>query len=279
MRESRRILLVAATVCLCGPGAGPARAETRIYVPEPGATVTFVNYGLGINETDYLLGGALAVEVDGSFVRALPFGLTVRAEGPPGAEADPWPGSVGDDLFGTLAGDGGLSLDGATAQGLATSFLLAPAGGSTTEVRFSGLIEGIYGDDTAFWSWTDVPLRLAATTEAAVVPGGRFLVAATWSDGRGGSGVAHGRAITRDGVVLWFFSPDNPELTVKVLDACVPFGRFWVFAAGLTNVGVELQVTDRWTDTTRTYGSAPGTPFAPVQATDAFATCSLPAPS
>ncbi len=37
----------------------------------------------------------------------------------------------------------------------------------------------------------------------------------------------------------WFFSLNDVELAVKVLDACeTPFESFWGFAAGLTDVGV-----------------------------------------
>jgi len=41
----------------------------------------------------------------------------------------------------------------------------------------------------------------------------------------------------------------------------------------LTNIEVELRVTDTQSGTIRTYRNALGTPFAPVQDTDAFATC------
>ena len=79
--------------------------------------------------------------------------------------------------------------------------------------------------------------------------------------------------LTDDTGYLWFFNPDNVEVVVKVLDACEPFGRFWVFAGGLTNVEVDLTVTDSTTGQTNTYHNNLNEPFAPIQDTDAFATC------
>jgi hypothetical protein len=61
---------------------------------------------------------------------------------------------------------------------------------------------------------------------------------------------------------------------VKVLGACSsPFPRFWVFAAGLTNVGVEITVTDTANGTVRRYENPIGMSFEPLQDTNAFATC------
>lgn len=75
--------------------------------------------------------------------------------------------------------------------------------------------------------------------------------------------------------VFFFFDPDNIEMVVKVLDACnlEGFNSFWVFAGGLTNVEVELTVTDTQTGQIKTYSNPLNTPFQPIQDTQAFATC------
>lgn len=100
---------------------------------------------------------------------------------------------------------------------------------------------------------------------------GRFRVQVEWTDPTGNGGLAHAEQITDDSGELWFFQPDNVELLVKVIDACVlPFDRFWVFAAGLTNVEVTLTVTDTATGVTRTYANPQGNPFDPVLDTAAF---------
>ncbi|MEM8930307.1 MAG: carboxypeptidase-like regulatory domain-containing protein [Acidobacteriota bacterium] len=103
---------------------------------------------------------------------------------------------------------------------------------------------------------------------------GRFRVQATWRDADGVFDFGRVREITGDTGYFWFFDEDNVEVVVKVLDACTPpFDRYWVFAAGLTDVEVGLIVTDTLTEETRTYENVLGTPFEPVLDTDAFATC------
>ena len=67
-----------------------------------------------------------------------------------------------------------------------------------------------------------------------------------------------GRAVRlgSDSGYFWFFDPTNPEIFVKVLDACVaPFERYWVFAAGLTDVETRLTVVDSatWKDSALSY--------------------------
>ncbi len=103
----------------------------------------------------------------------------------------------------------------------------------------------------------------------------RFSVRATWTDFVGETGAARADSKLTDATgTFWFFGPENVELVVKVLDACVePFNRFWVFAGGLTNVGVELNIFDTQTGQTRIYSSRLGEAFAPIQDTDAFDTC------
>ncbi|MEA2694465.1 MAG: hypothetical protein QOJ16_3852 [Acidobacteriota bacterium] len=103
--------------------------------------------------------------------------------------------------------------------------------------------------------------------------GNRFQVVATWRTADGGSGVGHAIPLTADTGAFWFFAPGNVELLVKVLNACTPFGRFWVFAAGLTNVEVQVAVTDFATGKVETYTNAQRQAFIPVQDTGAFADC------
>jgi hypothetical protein len=95
-----------------------------------------------------------------------------------------------------------------------------------------------------------------------------FSVMVEWRDDRGGSGVATPITFDDRSGHFWFFRPDNPELLVKTIDACEPFGRWWFFAAGLTNVEVTLRVEGPGGE--RTYTSTAGEPFAPILDTDAF---------
>jgi hypothetical protein len=94
------------------------------------------------------------------------------------------------------------------------------------------------------------------------------------SSGEGGAipllslGITHGGA-------FWFFSPDNPEVLVKVLNACGVNEKFWVFATAGTNVAFTLHVEDTTTLTTKTYTNADNTVAEPVQDTSAFS-CGTP---
>jgi hypothetical protein len=111
---------------------------------------------------------------------------------------------------------------------------------------------------------------------------GRFKVSATWEDFIGGSGDAHPILASKESGEFWFFGPGNTELLVKVIDACAEATpRFWVFAAGLTNVGVTLTVQDTQSPGVppKVYENPVGTPFAPILDTDAFATCSPQTPA
>ncbi|MEM7355509.1 MAG: carboxypeptidase regulatory-like domain-containing protein, partial [Acidobacteriota bacterium] len=102
----------------------------------------------------------------------------------------------------------------------------------------------------------------------------RFRVEVSWRDFMGQSGDGQGFELTSDTGYFWFFDPLNVELVIKVLDGCFdPFDTFWVFAGGLTDVEVDLTVTDTVTDEVRTYGNALGNAFAPIQDLAAFATC------
>lgn len=104
---------------------------------------------------------------------------------------------------------------------------------------------------------------------------GRFRVSASFETATG-SGVGQGMALSDDSGTFWFFSPENIELVVKVIDACAPpFERFWFFAAGLTNVAVEIEVEDIFSGETRHYSNAAGQAFQPLQDTAAFATCGV----
>ena len=77
----------------------------------------------------------------------------------------------------------------------------------------------------------------------------RATYATTQSGGLQGNGNAVSlipQGINRGGL-FWFFSADNPELLVKVLDGCAATEFLWVFISAGTNVGVNLFIAD--TDT------------------------------
>ncbi|HTR03278.1 MAG TPA: PKD domain-containing protein [Thermoanaerobaculia bacterium] len=101
---------------------------------------------------------------------------------------------------------------------------------------------------------------------------GRFQVNANWTKPTGENGAGTAVKLTDDSGYFWFFDESNIEMVVKVLDGCGLNGKYWVFAAGLTNVQVNWQVVDTQTRATFVQVNPLNTPFAPVQATDAFPT-------
>jgi hypothetical protein len=121
------------------------------------------------------------------------------------------------------------------------------------------------------WLSPGSPASCVAGPTTLCLNGGRFRVTAFYATAAGASGPGMRVALTGDSGYFWFFDPANIELVVKVLDACT-FSppNFWVFAGGLTNVGVTLIVEDTQTGASRTYNNPIGTPFAPLQDTQAF---------
>ncbi len=100
--------------------------------------------------------------------------------------------------------------------------------------------------------------------------GGRFSVTADWTKQDGSTGSGHAIKLTGDSGYFWFFNADNIELVVKVLNGCGIDNAYWVFAAGLTNVQVVLNVKDEQTGVIYTNTNPQGVAFVPVQNTNAF---------
>ncbi|HKD19549.1 MAG TPA: hypothetical protein VKG23_16975 [Thermoanaerobaculia bacterium] len=117
---------------------------------------------------------------------------------------------------------------------------------------------------------TVAPFPCVAGPNALCLNGGRFRLGATFGSSAG-SGAATAVSLTDDSGYLWFFDPTNIEIVAKVLNGCSIDAHYWVFLAGLTNVGATLTVTDSQTGIARTYTNTAGQAFAPVQDVNAFA--------
>ena len=106
--------------------------------------------------------------------------------------------------------------------------------------------------DVAEWAGLDLDqfmqrverLSCAEGDTALCLNGGRFRVEAEWRTPQGRTGRARAVPLTGDTGAFWFFDEANLELIIKTLDACSFAGRYWVFAAGLTDVEVDLTVAD-----------------------------------
>jgi hypothetical protein len=117
------------------------------------------------------------------------------------------------------------------------------------------------------------PLPCSPNSTTLCLNSGRFRAQATYSTPDRQTGAATAVVQTSDTGLFWFFSSNNVEAIIKVVNGCSFNQRYWVFAAGLTNVGVDLIVTDTRSGTVRTYTNRVGIAFAPIQDTNAFATC------
>lgn len=74
---------------------------------------------------------------------------------------------------------------------------------------------------------------------------GRFRAEVSWRDPRTGNrGVGQPLPGTTDSGFFWFFTPDNVEMVVKVLDARRVNGTYWVFAGGLSDLEVDITVQE-----------------------------------
>jgi YVTN family beta-propeller protein len=117
------------------------------------------------------------------------------------------------------------------------------------------------------------PEPCSAGASRLCLRGDRFAVTADWRTSQGLTGTGQALPLTAETGLFWFFASSNIEMVVKVLDGCAVNGHFWVFAGGLTNVGVTLRIADTRTGQTRTYSNPLGTAFQPIQDTGAFASC------
>ncbi len=105
--------------------------------------------------------------------------------------------------------------------------------------------------------------------------GGRFRVQGVFRTAANQTGpfMAQPVATAPDSGLFWFFSANNLEMLIKVLNGCAFNSRYWVFFAAGTNVEFTLTVTDTQNGSTKTYSNPLNIAAAPVQDTNAFATC------
>lgn len=113
------------------------------------------------------------------------------------------------------------------------------------------------------------PAPSCTPSSGAVCLNTRFRVSATFQN-NGSVTTAVPVVMTSDTAYFWFFSSNNVEAVVKVVDGRPLNGRFWVFAGGLTNVDCTISILDTQTGILRTYHNPANTAFQPIQDTSAF---------
>jgi len=104
----------------------------------------------------------------------------------------------------------------------------------------------------------------------------RFKVQVPFHTSQGGGLSGNGNPVSLAGEgfnragLFWFFSADNPELLVKVLNGCGLDGHYWIFVSGATNAGLTVTVTDTATGHAWTRTNADGTAVPTIQDTNAL---------
>ena len=118
------------------------------------------------------------------------------------------------------------------------------------------------------------PPTCTPTATSLCLSNGRFRVEVSFN--ANGAPTAQGQVVpgsSADSGLFWFFNPDNWEIMVKVLDACANYHRYWVYAAGTTDVHYVLTVTDTVTGAVKRYENPAGKASAAVTDSNAFQTC------
>jgi len=87
--------------------------------------------------------------------------------------------------------------------------------------------------------------------------GARFRVQVAFQ-APGFSGVGRSAALTSDTGAMWFLSPENLEVAIKVLDGRALNGHFWLFSAGMSDFRYTITVTDTSTGAVKTYTNPAG---------------------
>ena len=135
-----------------------------------------------------------------------------------------------------------------------------------------GLDEGLVTDVT-FTPQARVDTTATLSPEVALVPAvctpnattycannGRFQVRIIFSAPSLGITNAPAQAIslTDDTGYFWFFSSNNVEIVIKVVDGRAFNNYFWVFEGALTDVAYTITVTDTQTGAVKTYSNPAG---------------------
>jgi hypothetical protein len=102
----------------------------------------------------------------------------------------------------------------------------------------------------------------------------RFRIDVAWRTASGLLGPGNVAACgTPDSGLLWFFTPTNWEMLVKIINGCGLNDRYWVFMAATTNVEFTLRITDTDTGVVQQYFNPLNRLAPPLADTSAFATC------
>ncbi|MDQ2870358.1 MAG: S8 family serine peptidase [Acidobacteriota bacterium] len=132
--------------------------------------------------------------------------------------------------------------------------ILAATGRPVTDARNGRTVPRV--DAAAALREAGVGAAGSCASDAATLclNGGRFRVQAAWrAPALASGGVGRAVALTGDAGYFWFFSANNVELVVKLVDGRALNGRYWFFSGALSDVEYTIAVTDTATGAVRTY--------------------------
>ncbi|MCK6682196.1 MAG: hypothetical protein L6R30_07220 [Thermoanaerobaculia bacterium] len=107
------------------------------------------------------------------------------------------------------------------------------------------------------------PLAVCTPDEATLcLVNGRFRVTARYRDYSSQTGTGKAISLTSDTGYFWFFSASNVEVVLKLVSFCGTESNVnAVYANGLTDLGIEIEVTDTVSGVTARYTNALGRDF------------------
>lgn len=143
----------------------------------------------------------------------------------------------------------------------ANATITVPAGTYDLEVRVAGTatevlqLRGVAFADGGVYSAFASGLVADGSADRTLYLGDddRFRIDATFTDFAGRSGVAKIFHTTSETGQFWFFSPENIELLIKVIDGRAVNGSFWLFHGSASNVQYTVTVTDTEADVRKVY--------------------------
>lgn len=113
-------------------------------------------------------------------------------------------------------------------------------------------------EDEAATPIFDAESTCAAGPSSLCLAGSRILVELSWKDAAGRVMTAHAVPLTGTTGYFGLTSAGSVDVAVKVLDARVLNGRFWVFHGALTSTEYTVTVTDTMTGVRKTYTNPRG---------------------
>jgi hypothetical protein len=129
---------------------------------------------------------------------------------------------------------------------------------------------GLHGKGVELARETSAEVAALLSSELKPASANSFTVTMDWRvPAQGTSGSGRGVVVTSDTAYFWFFTANNVEVVIKIVDGRAVNGHYWVFYGALSDVEYTIRVTDNSTGAVKTYFNPAGN-LASVADTSAF---------